>query len=58
MTWTKATLGQIADEVAGSIQTGPFGSQLHQSDYQSYGTPVVMPQNIVVLGWKYPIFYS
>ena len=47
MTWTKATLGQIADEVGGSIQTGPFGSQLHQSDYQSYGTPVVMPQNIV-----------
>lgn len=47
MTWKKATLGQIADEVGGSIQTGPFGSQLHQSDYQSYGTPVVMPQNIV-----------
>ena len=47
MTWSKATLGQIADEVGGSIQTGPFGSQLHQSDYQSYGTPVVMPQNIV-----------
>ncbi len=45
--WSKATLGQIADEVGGSIQTGPFGSQLHQSDYQSYGTPVVMPQNIV-----------
>lgn len=47
MTWSKATLGQIADEVGGSIQTGPFGSQLHQSDYQSYGIPVVMPQNIV-----------
>jgi type I restriction enzyme, S subunit len=47
MTWSKATLGNIADEVGGSIQTGPFGSQLHQSDYQSYGTPVVMPQNIV-----------
>ncbi|MBD2495461.1 restriction endonuclease subunit S [Nostoc sp. FACHB-280] len=47
MTWKKATLGQIADEVGGSIQTGPFGSQLHQSDYQSYGIPVIMPQNIV-----------
>ena len=47
MTWNIATLGQIADEFGGSIQTGPFGSQLHQSDYQNYGTPVIMPQNIV-----------
>ncbi|OIJ34128.1 hypothetical protein BK819_01065 [Microbacterium sp. LCT-H2] len=28
------------------IQTGPFGSQLHASDYQSMGTPVVMPTNL------------
>ena len=39
--WTHTTLGQIA-----SIITGPFGSQLHQSDYVSDGTPIVMPQNI------------
>jgi type I restriction enzyme S subunit len=29
------------------IQTGPFGSQLHQSDYVEYGVPVVMPKNII-----------
>ncbi len=31
------------------IQTGPFGSQLHQSDYADEGVPVVMPKNIVDL---------
>ena len=34
-------LGDIA-----SIITGPFGSQLHVSDYQETGIPVIMPQNI------------
>lgn len=34
-------------DVATSIQTGPFGSQLHSSDYSEEGTPVVMPQDIV-----------
>lgn len=29
------------------IQTGPFGSQLHQSDYSLDGTPVIMPVNLV-----------
>ena len=29
------------------IQAGPFGSQLHQSDYSLDGTPVIMPVNLV-----------
>jgi len=28
------------------IQTGPFGSQLHQSDYSEEGVPVVMPKDL------------
>ena len=32
-------------DVALNIQTGPFGSQLHQSDYSENGTPVVMPKD-------------
>lgn len=37
------SLGNVAE----SIQTGPFGSQLHSSDYSEDGTPVIMPQDIV-----------
>ena len=29
------------------IQTGPFGSQLHQSDYTEEGVPVAMPKNLI-----------
>lgn len=41
------TLGEIADRSGGTIRTGPFGSQLHESDYAEDGTPVVMPKNII-----------
>lgn len=41
------TLGEISDETGGTIQTGPFGTQLHQDDYSDEGVPVVMPKNIV-----------
>ncbi len=41
------TLGSICDEVGGIIRTGPFGSQLHESDYTCDGTPVVMPKDLV-----------
>ncbi len=44
--WQITTLGQICSEQGGSIQTGPFGSQLHTSDYKEVGIPVVMPTNI------------
>jgi len=45
--WRETTLGEIANCVGGVIQTGPFGSQLHESDYSDAGIPVVMPKNIV-----------
>lgn len=34
-------------DVTSSIQTGPFGSQLHRSDYSNNGVPVVMPVNLI-----------
>lgn len=40
-------LGEIADSSGGTIRTGPFGSQLHESDYTPEGTPVVMPKNLI-----------
>lgn len=44
--WASTTLGAICETQGGAIQTGPFGSQLHTSDYKESGTPVVMPTNI------------
>lgn len=43
----KRELGDISDEVGGTIRTGPFGSALHKRDYTEYGTPVVMPKDLV-----------
>lgn len=37
----------ILSDISTNIQTGPFGSQLHQSDYSIEGTPVVMPKDLV-----------
>ncbi len=41
--WENNEVGRIAN----LIQTGPFGSQLHQSDYITVGIPVVMPKDLV-----------
>ena len=43
MSWEKVKLGDIS----ANIQTGPFGSQLHQYDYSEIGTPVVMPKDLI-----------
>lgn len=44
--WEFTTLGQVCRRGGGSIQTGPFGSQLHASDYVPVGIPSIMPTNI------------
>ena len=43
MEWKEIKLESISE----SIQTGPFGSQLHQSDYSEVGTPVIMPKDMI-----------
>ena len=43
--WASTTLGVLCSE-GGTVQTGPFGSQLHANDYVDQGVPVVMPVNI------------
>jgi type I restriction enzyme S subunit len=40
-----AALADVCVKPAG-VQTGPFGSQLHQSDYVSDGTPIVTVEHI------------
>jgi len=47
LSWKEASLGQLCDDGGGEVKTGPFGSQLHQSDYADHGTPVVMPKDII-----------
>ncbi|EJM07338.1 restriction endonuclease S subunit [Pseudomonas sp. GM102] len=44
--WKTTTLGAVCEAQGGAIQTGPFGSQLHTSDYKRVGIPVVMPTNL------------
>jgi type I restriction enzyme, S subunit len=47
MQWARTTLGEVCQKGGGSVQTGPFGSQLHEYDYREGGVPVVMPADIV-----------
>ena len=46
MSWQQSTLGELVKGFGGLIQTGPFGSQLKQSEYSEEGVPVIMPTNI------------
>ena len=43
MYWEKVKLGEISF----CIQPGPFGSQVHNSDYAHEGTPIIMPKDMV-----------
>lgn len=40
--WNMAMFGRFIK----TIQTGPFGNQLHSDDYVSEGTPIINPANI------------
>lgn len=44
--WPMTTLAGLTEKHGGAIQTGPFGSQLHASDYSEDGVPVAMPKDI------------
>jgi type I restriction enzyme, S subunit len=45
--WERIDLAELTKRFEGSIQTGPFGNQLHASDYVESGVPVLMPKDIV-----------
>ena len=44
--WTALTIGDLVRQGEASVQTGPFGSQLHSCDYVAVGTPVIPTEAI------------
>ncbi|HFD3590638.1 TPA: restriction endonuclease subunit S [Vibrio parahaemolyticus] len=42
--WKLTSLGEVC---SGSLQTGPFGSQLHAHEYTHEGVPVLMPKDLI-----------
>jgi type I restriction enzyme, S subunit len=44
--WTATTLPKACEQGGGSIQTGPFGTQLHAADYVNEGVPSIMPSDL------------
>ena len=44
--WASLTIGDLVRAGEASVQTGPFGSQLHSHDYVTSGTPVIPTEAI------------
>ena len=44
--WTSLTIGDLVRQGEATVQTGPFGSQLHSHDYVDSGTPVIPTEAI------------
>lgn len=45
--WEVDNLGDLCKKGGGSIQTGPFGSQLHAEDYKEEGIPIITVEHLV-----------
>jgi type I restriction enzyme S subunit len=44
--WTSCTVQELVDRDEAEVKTGPFGTQLHASDYVDAGIPVINVRNI------------
>jgi type I restriction enzyme S subunit len=44
--WRSTTVQEFVDRGEAELKTGPFGTQLHASDYVEHGTPVINVRNI------------
>jgi type I restriction enzyme S subunit len=45
--WEVGKLSNLCKKGGGSIQTGPFGSQLHAEDYKEEGIPIITVEHLV-----------
>ncbi|RLF58276.1 MAG: hypothetical protein DRN37_05215 [Thermoplasmata archaeon] len=44
--WEVEVLGELCLQSGGSVQTGPFGSQLHAKDYKDRGIPIITVEHL------------
>lgn len=44
--WTKQTIAQLGGHSPTTVQTGPFGAQLHSEDYVDEGVPFILIRNL------------
>lgn len=50
--WAWATLGDLGSDPFAPVQTGPFGAQLHSSEFVAEGVPVIAVGNLTGLGFR------
>jgi len=48
--WRRATILELGNSDEDTVQTGPFGAQLHASDYVDEGVPLILIRNIKDFG--------
>jgi type I restriction enzyme S subunit len=44
--WRRVTIGELVEHHQADVRTGPFGTQLHASDYTQTGVPVLNVRNL------------
>jgi type I restriction enzyme, S subunit len=49
--WTWIPLGRLGEDPLNTVQTGPFGAQLHNDEFVSSGVPVVAVGNLTGIGF-------
>jgi hypothetical protein len=54
--WTWELLGNLGADAENPIQTGPFGAQLHRSDFVSEGVPVIAVGNLTGTGSRRTVY--
>jgi type I restriction enzyme, S subunit len=50
--WTWAPFGVMGKDPFNTVQTGPFGAQLHNTDFTPYGVPVIAVGNLTGTGFR------
>jgi type I restriction enzyme S subunit len=50
--WTWAQFGYLGKDPFNTVQTGPFGAQLHNTDFTESGVPVIAVGNLTGTGFR------